>query len=232
MAVTSLADIVRAGHQLVITHGNGPQIGLLALQGSAYKPDELYPLDVLRAESEGMFGYMIEQELENALDHKQPVATLLTQVVVHADDQVFQNPTKFIGPVYTHEKAQMLAEAAGWRIAQDGEHWRRVVSSPKPRDIPDLSVLQLLLKQGVIIVCAGGGGIPVIRHENGSLYGIEAVIDKDAASALLAEQLGAQAQLLLTDVDAIYQGFGTENSKPNPTLAIDAARTLDWQPDP
>ncbi len=226
-AVTSLADIVRAGHQLVITHGNGPQIGLLALQGSAYKPDELYPLDVLGAESEGMIGYMIEQELENVLDHKQPVATLLTQVVVDANDAAFQNPTKFIGPIYTHEKAQMLADAAGWRIAQDGEHWRRVVPSPAPRDIPDLRVLQILLDQGVIIVCAGGGGIPVVRHENGGLYGIEAVIDKDAASALLAEQLGAHALLLLTDVDAIYQGFGTKDSVPIPTLNVDAARALD-----
>ncbi|ASJ72273.1 carbamate kinase [Granulosicoccus antarcticus] len=225
-AVKSLADIVRAGHQLVITHGNGPQIGLLALQGSAYKPDELYPLDVLGAESEGMIGYMIEQELENALDQEQPVATLLTQIIVDINDPAFQNPTKFIGPIYTHEKAQMLADAAGWSIAQDGEHWRRVVPSPAPKDIPDLHVLQLLHDQGVIIVCAGGGGIPVVRRENGSLYGVEAVIDKDAASALLAEKLGAHALLLLTDVDAIYQGFGTKDSAPIPSLNVETAQAL------
>lgn len=226
-AAKSLAELVRAGHQMVITHGNGPQVGLLALQGAAYKPDELYPLDVLGAESEGMIGYMIEQELENALEHEQPVATLLTQVVVDGADPAFQHPTKFIGPIYSHEDAQVRANAAGWHIAQDGEHWRRVVPSPAPKEIPDLRVLKLLLNQKVIVICTGGGGIPVVRREDGSLIGVEAVIDKDAASALLARQLGAHALLLLTDVDAIYQGFGTEDAAPIPTLNIDAARALE-----
>jgi carbamate kinase len=192
-AAAALAAIVRAGHRLVVTHGNGPQVGLLALQGAAYKPDEAYPLDVLGAETEGMIGYMIEQELENALGHDRPVATLLTQVIVDGRDPAFAKPTKFVGPVYEKQEAEARAKAAGWAIAADGAKWRRVVASPRPVEIPDLRVVNLLLSHGVIVVCAGGGGIPVIRRADGSLIGIEAVIDKDAASALLARQLGADA---------------------------------------
>jgi carbamate kinase len=213
IAAKSLAEIVRAGHQLIVTHGNGPQIGLLALQGAAFKPDEAYPLDVLGAETDGMIGYIIEQELENALDHKQPVATLLTQIVVDAKDPAFKKPTKFIGPVYNKAEAEKRATAAGWSVAQDGQDWRRVVPSPKPIEIPDLRVIKLLLQQGVIIICAGGGGIPVIRRADGNLLGIEAVIDKDAASALLANKLGADAILLLTDVDGVYDNWGTPEQK-------------------
>lgn len=227
IAAESLAEIVRAGHQLVVTHGNGPQVGLLALQGAAYKPDEAYPLDVLGAETEGMIGYIIEQELENALDHNRPVATLLTQVLVDKEDPAFSNPTKFIGPVYEREEAETKAEAAGWHIAQDGDKWRRVVPSPKPLEIPDMRVLQLLLEQGAVVICAGGGGIPILRRENGSMIGIEAVIDKDAASALLASQLGADALLLLTDVDAIYRDFGKDTAAPIHKLTLDEARKLD-----
>ncbi|KPN62703.1 carbamate kinase [Aliiroseovarius crassostreae] len=226
-ASVALADIVRAGHRLVVTHGNGPQVGLLALQGAAYKPDEAFPLDVLGAESVGMIGYMIEQELENALGHVQPVATLLTQVVVNADDPAFQAPTKFIGPVYTRDEAETRAAAAGWSIAQDGDKWRRVVPSPKPQDIPDLRVLRLLLDQGVIVICTGGGGIPVLRLPDGSMTGVEAVIDKDAASALLAQRLGANALLLLTDVDAAYRNFGTDDAEPIHRLTPQEARKLD-----
>ena len=227
IAAQSLADIVRAGHQLVVTHGNGPQVGLLALQGAAYKPDEAYPLDVLGAETEGMIGYIIEQELENALDHDWPVATLLTQVLVDKDDPAFKKPTKFVGPVYDKEEAETKAEAAGWHIAQDGDRWRRVVPSPKPLEIPDMRVLQLLLEQGVVVICAGCGGIPILRRDDGSMIGIEAVIDKDAASALLASQLGADALLLLTDVDAIYRNFGKDTAAPIHELTLDEARKLD-----
>jgi len=209
-AAEALAALVRAGHRLVVTHGNGPQVGLLALQGASYKPDEAYPLDVLGAETEGMIGYMIEQELENALGHDQPVATLLTQVVVDRRDPAFGKPTKFVGPIYERDEAEARAKAAGWAIAADGAKWRRVVASPQPVDIPDLRVVKLLLDQGVIVICAGGGGIPVIQRDDGSLVGVEAVIDKDAASALLARKLGADALLLLTDVDAVYRDFGTE----------------------
>ena len=226
-AALSLARIVRAGHRLVVTHGNGPQVGLLALQGAAYKPDEAYPLDVLGAETGGMIGYMIEQELENALDHAQPVATLLTQVVVDVRDPAFRNPTKFIGPVYEREEAEARAAAAGWTIAQDGDKWRRVVPSPEPQEIPDMRVLRLLLDQGVIVICTGGGGIPVLRRDDGSMTGIEAVIDKDAASALLAWQLEADALLLLTDVDGVYRDFGTDAQTRIAALTPDEAQALD-----
>ncbi len=226
-AAAELARIVRAGHRLVITHGNGPQVGLLALQGAAYRPDEAYPLDVLGAETGGMIGYMIEQELENALDHAHPVATLLTQVVVDARDPAFRAPTKFIGPVYDRAEAESRARAAGWTIARDGDKWRRVVPSPRPQAIPDIRVLRLLLEQGVIVICTGGGGIPVIRQGDGSLIGIEAVIDKDAASALLARELQADALLLLTDVDAVYRDFGTKDESAIAALSPEEARALD-----
>ena len=226
VAAKSLAAIVRAGHDLVVTHGNGPQVGLLALQGAAYRPEEAYPLDVLGAETEGMIGYIIEQELENALEHDRPVATLLTQVVVDRNDPAFARPTKFVGPVYDRGEAETRAAAAGWSIAPDGNKWRRVVPSPKPLEIPDLRIVQLLLKQGVVVICAGGGGIPVLRREDGSMIGIEAVIDKDAASALLARELGADALLLLTDVGAVYRDFGTDTAAPIHELTVDEAREL------
>src|SRR5690554_117969 len=213
IAAEGLAAIIRAGHDLVITHGNGPQVGLLALRTAAYKPDEPYPLDMLGAETEGMIGYVIEQELENALNHERAVATLLTQVVVDQHDPAFDHPTKFIGPVYQQAEAESRASALGWHIAQDGDKWRRVVPSPRPLEIFDIRVIQLLLEQGVVVICAGGGGIPIIRCDDGSTLGIEAVIDKDAASALLAQQLKADALLLLTDVDAIYRDFGTDSAR-------------------
>ncbi|WP_417543332.1 carbamate kinase [Marinobacter sp.] len=226
-AAKSLVELVRAGHQLVITHGNGPQVGLLALQGAAYKPEEAYPLDVLGAETGGMIGYMIEQEIENALDHDRPVATLLTQVVVDRNDPAFAKPTKFIGPVYSKAEAEARAAAAGWRIAADGDKWRRVVPSPVPKEIPDIHVLKLLLDQNVIVICTGGGGIPVLRRNDGSMTGVEAVIDKDAASALLARELGADALLLLTDVDAVYRDLNTQAAAPIHRITADQARKLD-----
>jgi len=226
VAAGALAEIVRAGHQLIVTHGNGPQVGLLALQGAAYKPDEAYPLDVLGAETEGMIGYLIEQELENALGHDHAVATLLTQVIVDPKDPAFQTPTKPVGPVYSRAEAEARAKAAGWTIAQDGDHWRRVVPSPKPVEIPDLRVLRLLLDQGVTVICAGGGGIPVVRRANGAMSGVEAVIDKDAASALLAADIGADALLLLTDVDAVYENFGTDAAAPIAKLSPQDGRAM------
>ena len=227
VAARALADIVRAGHQLVITHGNGPQVGLLALQGEAYNPDESYPLDVLGAQTAGMIGYLVKQELKNALQDSRSIATLLTQVVVDKNDPAFATPTKYIGPVYSQEEAQSRAEKAGWQIAQDGDKWRRVVASPQPQDIPDLAVLKLLVEQNVVIICNGGGGIPVIRDENNGLQGIEAVIDKDLSSAFLAKQLGADALLLLTDVEAVYQDFGTPQAKALTTLTVAESQAMD-----
>lgn len=226
MAADALAQIVRAGHKLIVTHGNGPQVGLLALQAASYDPDSVYPLDVLGAETEGMIGYLIEQALENTLGHDHAVATLLTQVIVDPRDPAFGAPTKFVGPVYTLAEAQARANSVGWSIAQDGAHWRRVVPSPTPIEIPDMRVIRMLLDQGVIVICAGGGGIPVIRRPDGSLIGVEAVIDKDAASALLAADIGADALLLLTDVPAVYRNFGTNSATPVAHLTPDEGRAL------
>lgn len=225
-AAAALAEMVVAGHRLVITHGNGPQVGLLALQGAAYKPDEVYPLDILGAETEGMIGYLIEQELENALDHKTMVATLLTQIEVDPCDPAFNKPTKFVGPVYSETEARAIVENRGWTIAQDGDKWRRVVPSPRPIRIPDLRVLNLLIQQDVIVICTGGGGIPVAKLADGSLVGVEAVIDKDHASALLARCLQADALLMLTDVDAVYSDWGEPSQTAIPTLSLAEAYTL------
>ena len=205
-AAAALAPIARQ-HNLVITHGNGPQVGLLALQGAAYKSEEAYPLDVLDAETEGMIGYLIEQELSNLLPPSIPCATLLTQIEVDPRDDAFARPTKPIGPVYNQAEAQSLALERGWRMRRDGEHYRRVVPSPRPKRILELAIINLLSSQGVIVICAGGGGIPTVCREDGSLIGVEAVIDKDLASSLLARQLKAQALLMLTDVDAIYESW-------------------------
>lgn len=208
-AVAAIADIVRA-NEVVITHGNGPQIGLLALQSDAMQPDQL---DVLGAESEGMLGYLIEQELRSQIV-QQEVATLLTLVEVAADDPAFRHPDKPIGPVYRREEAERLKRERHWRIAPDGEYWRRVVPSPEPRRIIGLANIRLLLDAGATVVCAGGGGVPVDAAPNGRLRGVDAVIDKDLSAALLAWQIGADALLLLTDVDAVYSGWGTAEASP------------------
>jgi carbamate kinase len=212
LAAQALAPIAEA-HNLVVTHGNGPQVGLLALQGAAYRKAESYPLDVLDAETEGMIGYMIEQELTNLTPQWQSVVTLLTQVVVDANDTAFQAPTKPIGPVYSKQEAEKLAAAQGWAIAAEGAGYRRVVASPQPREILEIAVIDLLVGKGVIVVCAGGGGIPVVKRADGGLVGVEAVIDKDRASALLARQLDADALLMLTDVEAVWEKWGESEAR-------------------
>lgn len=222
-AAEALAPLA-AEHELVITHGNGPQVGLLALQGASGPAGGVYPLDLLDAETEGMIGYMIEQELRNRLPEGRRCVTLLTQIEVAADDPAFLSPSKPIGPIYGEVEARQLARERGWSVARDGEAFRRVVPSPQPRRIFELGVIELLVAQGVIVICAGGGGIPVVRTAAGGLVGIEAVIDKDAASALLARELKADALLLLTDVDALYQGWGGSAARairrvPPPVLA-------------
>jgi carbamate kinase len=213
IAAAALAEIVRAGHRLVVTHGNGPQVGLLALQSATGPADSQYPLDVLGAESEGMIGYLIEQELRNALPEQRLFATLLTQSLVDPADPAFGKPTKPIGPVYDEETATTLGAARGWAVARDGIHWRRVVSSPKPIAILEAPEIALMVERGVIVTCAGGGGIPVARSEDGSLVGVEAVVDKDLASALLAATLKADKLLLLTDVDAVYANYGADTAR-------------------
>ncbi len=208
-AAASIAKLVASGHQVTVTHGNGPQIGLLALQSAAYGVDSAFPLDLLGAETEGMIGYLIEQELENALGQGHQVATLLTQVEVDARDPAFNNPTKPVGPVYEETEARKLARERGWVVKADGAKFRRVVPSPKPVHIPDTAIIKLLLDHDVTVICAGGGGIPVVRRDDGSLVGVEAVIDKDAASSLLASDIETDALLMLTDVDRVYLNWDT-----------------------
>jgi carbamate kinase len=210
-AVKALAALIDAGHRLVITHGNGPQVGMLAMQSAAASQQSAFPLDVLDAESAGMIGYMIEQELRNVLIGK-PVATLLSQVRVDAHDPAFGHPTKFVGASYDQVTAERLAADNAWQIAQDGARWRRVVASPKPQEILGLDVIRLLLEHNVTVICAGGGGIPVTDNGRGGISGSEAVIDKDLVSALLARHLGADMLLMLTDVDAVYSNYGTDRA--------------------
>jgi carbamate kinase len=217
-AENQLANIRRAAaqlarvaidHQLVLTHGNGPQVGLLALQSAAYAAVESYPLDVLGAQTEGMIGYMLEQELANLLPPWHTVTTLLTRVEVDPKDPAFQSPTKPIGPVYTQDESQKVAAAKHWAVAQDGYAFRRVVASPKPLRVLGLDPIRWLLQRGALVIAAGGGGIPVTRDMDGrSLRGVEAVIDKDLCSGLLARELEADCLVIATDVDAVYLDWG------------------------
>ena len=212
---TATAQIARIapGNELVVAHGNGPQVGLLSLQAASYTAVAPYPLDVLGAETEGMIGYMIEQELGNLLPSEAAFATLLTQVEVDPKDPAFQNPTKPIGPVYSESEAKRLAAEKGWSIAPDGDKFRRVVASPKPKRIFEIRPIKWLLEKGTIVICAGGGGIPTLYGEDGKLKGIEAVIDKDLASSLLAQQLGSDLLVIATDVNAAFINWGKPDQK-------------------
>ena len=211
IAAQALAPIA-AGNQLVISHGNGPQVGLLALQSAAYEEVEAYPLDVLGAQTEGMIGYMIEQELGNLLPIEYPFATILTMVEVDPEDPAFDEPTKPIGPVYSEAEAKRLEADKGWAMKPDGEQWRRVVPSPEPHRIFEMRPIHWLLEKGTIVICAGGGGIPTIYNEEGNLEGVEVVIDKDRASALLAFELEADLLIMATDTDGVYLEWGTEDA--------------------
>lgn len=198
-------------HRLVVTHGNGPQVGLLALRSDAFKEVAPYPLDVLDAESEGQIGYVIELELDNAIDTADTVA-LITRVEVDPADPAFDAPTKFIGPVYEPERARELERTRGWRFAADGEAQRRVVPSPEPLRVVQLPAIRRLVEEGFVVVCAGGGGVPVVAEGRGH-RGVEAVIDKDLCSALLAAELGADVLVLATDVSGVFLDFGTPDQR-------------------
>ena len=216
-ACKALAPVARE-HELVIAHGNGPQVGLLALQGSAYTAVDTYPLDVLGAQTEGMIGYMLEQELGNELPFERHLATLLTMIEVDPDDPAFGQPTKPIGPLYDADAAARLEQEKGWAFMADGDSMRRAVPSPAPKRIFGIHVIKSLLDQGVIVICAGGGGIPTAYDEQQApagrrLHGVEAVIDKDLASALLAIEIGADALAIVTDVDAVYADWGTPQQR-------------------
>jgi carbamate kinase len=210
IAATALAPVA-SRHELVVSHGNGPQVGLLALQAQAYSAVEPYPLDVLGAQTEGMIGYVLEQELGNLLPFEVPLATLLTMVEVDPADPAFGNPTKFVGPVYDRAEADRLEQEKGWVFKQDGASWRRVVPSPLPKRIFEGRPIKWLLERGTIVICAGGGGIPTAYAPDGTrtLGGIEAVIDKDLASELLARELDADVFVMATDVDGVYLNYGT-----------------------
>jgi len=206
-AVAALAPLA-ATHDLVITHGNGPQVGLLASESTSdLALQRPYPLDALGAETQGLIGYWLLQALSNALPERD-VAALLTRTVVNGDDPGFVNPTKFVGPVHSADRAHALEATNGWTVGQDGDGWRRVVASPDPQEVVEMAMIGRLVDAGTIVVCGGGGGIPVVRAATGKLSGVEAVVDKDLTSALIAAALGASALLLLTDVAAVSTNFG------------------------
>lgn len=223
-AVAGLA----AKHDIIVTHGNGPQIGLLALQAAADPNTPPFPLDVLGAESDGMIGYLIDQELTNRLPDRR-IATLLTQVVVAADDPAFEHPTKPVGPVYPPTEGKRLARERGWTVVADGDGVRRAVPSPEPRRIIEIETIRLLADAGVIVICNGGGGIPVVETATGGLAGVEAVIDKDRSTALLAAEVGADVLLLLTDVAAVETDWGTPQARALQTVSPDALAAYEFQ---
>ena len=225
-AVAALAPIARQ-HELVVTHGNGPQVGVLALQ-SASDPHLTtpYPFDVLGAQTQGMIGYWLLQAMQNHLPNRQ-VAAIINQTLVEAADPAFDDPTKFVGEVYTQDAATRLAAGRGWVVKPDGTGWRRVVGSPRPQRVVETRLIRLLLESGAVVVCAGGGGVPVIRDSAGLLRGVEAVVDKDLTSAVLAEALDADVLLVLTDVAAVMEHFGTPEQRPVPRATPAALRALE-----
>jgi len=225
-AVRALAPLA-LDHELVITHGNGPQIGLLALESAADPSlSHPYPLDVLGAQTQGMVGYWLLQALQNELPGRQ-VACVVTQTLVSEDDPAWATPTKFIGPVYERDEAERLADERGWQVRSDGQAWRRVVASPDPVAVVEESLVELLLWQEVIVVCAGGGGVPVVRDAGGRLRGVEAVVDKDRTSAILASSVKADALLLLTDVAGVEVSYGTPDARTIGRTSVAELRRLD-----
>jgi carbamate kinase len=223
LAVEALAPLARQ-HELVVTHGNGPQIGVLAVE-SASDPrlSAPYPLDVLGAQTQGMIGYWLLQAFQNALPGRQ-IAGMLNQTLVLAHDPALDNPTKFVGEVYVEEEALRLARERGWTVRQDGNGWRRVVGSPKPQRVVETRMIRLLLRSGAVVVCAGGGGVPVVRDERGKLRGLEAVIDKDLTAAVLAEALEADVLMVLTDVPNVVRNYGTPQAEPISRITPGALR--------
>lgn len=220
---------IAGNHELVITHGNGPQVGLLALQAESYTQVKAYPLDMLDAESAGLLGYAIVQQLHNAMPHRQSVA-LITQVLVDQNDPAFKTPDKPIGPVYDTTNGAKLAGHLGWSMVKTDGGLRRTVPSPQPQKIIEKPEIELLTTQGRIVVCCGGGGIPVIREASGKVKGIAAVIDKDATSAMLAAELDADRLVLLTDIEAVFQHWGTDQAHPVTEATVAELQALRFEP--
>lgn len=213
MACQQIAKVL-PGNELIITHGNGPQVGLIAVQQNAYTDVPMYPLDAIGAESVGMIGYMIARELTNVVPRSITVTNVLTQTEIDPNDPAFKQPTKPIGPIYTKEEAERLSQTNGWTMASDNDKFRRVVASPNPQRILGLSALKTLIENGHLVVCCGGGGVPVYFDQKGQLIGAEAVIDKDLASSLLAISVNADLFVIATDVDGVYTDWG----KPSQSL--------------
>lgn len=220
--------VIHEHHQLVIAHGNGPQVGLLALMDHAYTAVDPYPLDVLGAETVGMIGYIIEQELGNIIPYEDPIVTVLTQILVDQNDPAFHKPTKPVGPVYDKTEAERLKKEKGWSMAPDGEYFRKVVPSPLPQRIIEMKTIRKLVDEGIVVICAGGGGIPVAYDDDKKLFGVEAVIDKDLASSLLSRGLDADMFVMLTDVPNVFVDYGTERQKPIKAAHPDALEALDF----
>ena len=213
-------------HELVITHGNGPQVGVLALESANdERLSEPYPFDTLGAQTQGMIGYWLLQAMQNALPGRQ-VASMVNQTLVLAGDPAFETPTKFVGEVYTRDQARALADSRGWTIRPDGDYYRRVVGSPAPQRVIETRLVRTLLQAGAVVICAGGGGVPIIRNTHGKLQGVEAVIDKDLTAAVLAEDLEADALLILTDVNGVYTDYGTPRAQQIPRATPDTLRSL------
>ena len=227
VAAGQMAEI-HEHHELIIAHGNGPQVGLAALMDAAYTDVDPYPLDVLGAKTIGMIGYIIEQELGNIIPFEDHIITVLTQIVVDPADPAFQNPTKPVGPVYDKAEAEKLQIEKGWTMAPDGEHFRKVVPSPLPQRIIEIDTIKMLVDNGVVVICAGGGGIPVAYDDERKLFGVEAVIDKDLASGLLAKGLDAEMFVMLTDVSSVYVDFGTQKQRAIRAAHPDAIEALDF----
>jgi carbamate kinase len=222
-AIAALA----AEHDVILTHGNGPQVGLLALRSASLDGLPPVPLDVLGAETEGMIGYVLERALRNELPERE-VATLLTEVLVDANDPAFAAPTKFVGPVYEETEARELAELRGWTVAADGEFFRRVVPSPEPLQILALPSIRRLVDSGALVICAGGGGIPVAQNGSRRLQGVEAVIDKDLTASSLAMALDADALVMLTDVAAVVRDWGTPDAEPISAVTAAELRAMSF----
>jgi carbamate kinase len=228
-AAAGLLARARSSHRLIVTHGNGPQVGLLALMSAGYPETAPYPLDLLGSETEGQIGYVLELELDNAIPGQETV-TVLTRVVVDEADPAFSAPSKFIGPVYSESEARSLAERHGWTVKRDGESWRRVVASPRPRRIVQLGAIERLVDAGFLVVCTGGGGIPVVEDRGGHQRGVEAVIDKDLASALLAIDLRVDTLVLASDVEAVYSDYGSPAQRPIARATPSGLRSHEFAP--
>jgi carbamate kinase len=225
-ATTAIAELA-AEHEVVLTHGNGPQVGLPALQSEAFPDVPAYPLDLLGAESEGMVGHMLELALRNRLPERD-VVSVLTEVVVAGDDPAFRKPTKPIGPIYAEDEAQRLRRERGWTFGRDGVGYRRLVPSPEPNAIAEIRSLRTLVDSGALVICSGGGGIPIALNGDGTMHGVEAVVDKDLTAALLARRLDVDLLLMLTDVDAVHRDWGAPNARPITSAEPAELRSLDF----